>query len=142
MLILKNILQKMRNKKHHRKTFWWCLLRSRLLSLPKKNYFFLKGDICSKHPRIAKKGGLKPKKMSFLQFSLIPQVMFILATVSCTLVVLSLVHFLMALAANYAHIRGHDKFTDLAVNSSFMHSEQKLINLMHKFNSWWLLLWI
>jgi len=42
------------------------------------------------------------------------EVMFILATVSCTLVVLSLVHFLMALAANYAHIRGHDKFTDLA----------------------------
>ena len=45
--------------------------------------------------------------------------MFILATVSCTLVVLSLVHFLMALAANYAHIRGHDKFTDLAVNIIF-----------------------
>ena len=43
--------------------------------------------------------------------------MFILATVSCTLEVLSLVHFLMALAANYAHIRGHDKFTDLAVNA-------------------------
>jgi len=42
------------------------------------------------------------------------EVMFILATVSCTLVVISLVHFLMALAANYAHIRGHDKFTDLA----------------------------
>ena len=45
--------------------------------------------------------------------------MFILATVSCTLVVLSLIHFLMALAANYAHIRGHDKFTDLAVNIIF-----------------------
>merc|ERR1719468_1223352 len=25
---------------------------------------------------------------------------------------MSLVHFLMALSANYAHIRGHDKFTD------------------------------
>ena len=32
------------------------------------------------------------------------EVMFILATVSCTLVVVSLVHFLMALSANYAHI--------------------------------------
>jgi len=41
------------------------------------------------------------------------EVMFILATVSCMLVVLSLVHFLMALSANYAHIRGQDKFTDL-----------------------------
>lgn len=41
------------------------------------------------------------------------EVMFILSTVSCVLVILSLVHFLMALSANYAHIRGHDKFTDL-----------------------------
>lgn len=40
-------------------------------------------------------------------------VMFIFASVSCFLVILSLVHFLMALSANYAHIRGHDKFTDL-----------------------------
>ena len=59
--------------------------------------------------------------------------MFILATVSCTLVVLSLVHFLMALAANYAHIRGHDKFTDLAVNinnSSKSYSSLLIINLI------------
>lgn len=41
------------------------------------------------------------------------EVMFILATLSCFLVILSLVHFLMALSANYAHIRGHDKFTQL-----------------------------
>ena len=41
--------------------------------------------------------------------------MFILATVACFLVVMSLVHFLMALSANYAHIRGHDKFTELQV---------------------------
>ena len=47
------------------------------------------------------------------------EVMFILATVSCMLVVLSLVHFLMALSANYAHIRGQDKFTDLQVPSYF-----------------------
>jgi hypothetical protein len=45
------------------------------------------------------------------------EVMFILATVSCMLVILSLVHFLMALSTNYAHIRGHDKFTDLQVNN-------------------------
>ena len=40
-------------------------------------------------------------------------VMFSLATISCFIVILSLVHFLMALSANYAHIRGHDKFTEL-----------------------------
>ena len=41
------------------------------------------------------------------------EIMFILATASSVLVILSLVHFLMALSANYAHIRGHDKFTEL-----------------------------
>ena len=40
-------------------------------------------------------------------------IMYCLATISCFIVLLSLVHFLMALAANYAHIRGHDKFTEL-----------------------------
>ncbi len=39
--------------------------------------------------------------------------MFVLATAACMLVIVSLVHFLMALSANYAHIRGHDKFIQL-----------------------------
>ncbi|XP_037031609.1 neuronal membrane glycoprotein M6-a isoform X1 [Bradysia coprophila] len=41
------------------------------------------------------------------------EVMFILATVSCLLVILSMVHYLMCLAANYAHIRDHEKFQEL-----------------------------
>ena len=41
--------------------------------------------------------------------------MFILSTSSSLIVIMSLVHFLMALSANYAHIRGYDKFTDLKV---------------------------
>ena len=45
------------------------------------------------------------------------EVMFVLATVSSIIVVMSLVHFLMALSANYAHIRGYDKFTDLKVSN-------------------------
>ncbi len=40
-------------------------------------------------------------------------IMFILSTIACFVVIVSLVHFLMALSANYAHIRGHDKFTEL-----------------------------
>ncbi len=40
-------------------------------------------------------------------------VMFILATIACFIVIISLVHFLMALSANYAHIRGHGKFAEL-----------------------------
>ena len=43
------------------------------------------------------------------------EIMFLLATAACVLVIMSLVHFLMTLAANYVHIRGHDKFTDLLV---------------------------
>lgn len=41
------------------------------------------------------------------------EVMFILATLSCLLIILSLVHYLMCLAANYAHIRDHEKFQEL-----------------------------
>lgn len=39
--------------------------------------------------------------------------MFILAMVACILVIMSLVHYLMCLSANYAHIRGHKKFQEL-----------------------------
>ena len=46
------------------------------------------------------------------------ELMFLMATAACILVIFSLVHFLMALSANYAHIRGHDKFTDLVVSSA------------------------
>ncbi|XP_060532265.1 proteolipid protein DM beta isoform X2 [Cylas formicarius] len=38
------------------------------------------------------------------------EIMFILASVSCLLVILSLVHYLMCLSANYAHIRNQEKF--------------------------------
>ena len=54
----------------------------------------------------------------FTVMVVIMQVMFLIATAACVLVIMSLVHFLMALSANYAHIRGHDKFTDLVVSIS------------------------
>lgn len=41
------------------------------------------------------------------------EVMFILATLSSLLVILSLIHYLMCLSANYAHIRDHEKFQEL-----------------------------
>ncbi|KAK3930880.1 Neuronal membrane glycoprotein M6-b [Frankliniella fusca] len=41
------------------------------------------------------------------------EVMFILATVACLFVILSLMHYLMCLSANYAHIRDHEKFQEL-----------------------------
>ncbi|XP_015834396.1 neuronal membrane glycoprotein M6-a isoform X1 [Tribolium castaneum] len=41
------------------------------------------------------------------------EIMVILATVASVLVILSLVHYLMCLAANYAHIRDHEKFQEL-----------------------------
>ncbi len=41
------------------------------------------------------------------------KVMFVLATSACLLVIISLVHFLMALSANYVHISCHDKFIEL-----------------------------
>uniref|UniRef100_A0A1B6CAR0 Neuronal membrane glycoprotein M6-b n=1 Tax=Clastoptera arizonana TaxID=38151 RepID=A0A1B6CAR0_9HEMI len=39
--------------------------------------------------------------------------MFILASTASLLVILSLVHYLMCLSANYAHIRDHEKFQEL-----------------------------
>lgn len=41
------------------------------------------------------------------------ETMFILATAASMLVVLSLIHYLMCLSANYAHIRDHEKFQEL-----------------------------
>ncbi|BET01612.1 Myelin proteolipid protein (PLP or lipophilin) [Nesidiocoris tenuis] len=41
------------------------------------------------------------------------EVMFILASFACMLVILSLVHYLMCLSANYAHIRDHEKLQEL-----------------------------
>ena len=41
------------------------------------------------------------------------EVMFLLSTAASVLVIVSLVHFLMALSANHAHIRGQDKFAEL-----------------------------
>ncbi|KAJ9584230.1 hypothetical protein L9F63_021435, partial [Diploptera punctata] len=41
------------------------------------------------------------------------EVMFILASVACVLVIISLIHYLMCLSANYAHIRDHEKFQEL-----------------------------
>eukprot|EP00092_Neocalanus_flemingeri_P005360 GFUD01005775.1.p1 GENE.GFUD01005775.1~~GFUD01005775.1.p1 ORF type:complete len:268 (-),score=65.05 GFUD01005775.1:188-991(-) len=62
------------------------------------------------------------------------EVMFILSTVSCMLVVLSLVHFLMALSANYAHIRGQDKFTDLQ-DLHMMDITSETVNLTERDNN-------
>ena len=56
-------------------------------------------------------------KMFCIDYVQKAELMFLIATAACVLVVLSLVHFLMALSANYAHIRGHDKFTDLVVGT-------------------------
>ncbi|XP_034942870.1 neuronal membrane glycoprotein M6-b isoform X2 [Chelonus insularis] len=41
------------------------------------------------------------------------EVMFILATAAAMLVIFSLIHYLMCLSANYAHIRDHEKFQEL-----------------------------
>jgi len=41
------------------------------------------------------------------------ELMFILASAGTVLIILSLIHYLMCLAANYAHIRDHEKFQEL-----------------------------
>ncbi|XP_042211207.1 RNA-binding motif protein, X-linked-like-3 isoform X2 [Homarus americanus] len=51
------------------------------------------------------------------------EIMFILASVSAFLVILSLVHYLMCLAANYAHIKDQEKFMDLQ-EIQFLHESE------------------
>ena len=58
------------------------------------------------------------------------EIMFLLATAACVLVIMSLVHFLMTLSANYVHIRGHDKFTDLLVCVILCIVQWKFLNLV------------
>ena len=43
------------------------------------------------------------------------EIMFLASSASSFLVLMSLVHFLMSMSANYANIRGQDKFTELRV---------------------------
>lgn len=51
------------------------------------------------------------------------EIMFILASVSAFLVILSLIHYLMCLAANYAHIKDQEKFMDLQ-EIQFLHESE------------------
>lgn len=41
------------------------------------------------------------------------EIMFVLSLIACFFIILSLIHYLMCLSANYAHIRDHEKFQDL-----------------------------
>ena len=43
------------------------------------------------------------------------EIMFLASSASSFLILMSLVHFLMSMSANYANIRGQDKFTELRV---------------------------
>ncbi|XP_076031294.1 uncharacterized protein LOC143019506, partial [Oratosquilla oratoria] len=55
------------------------------------------------------------------------EVMFILASVSAFLVILSLIHYLMCLAANYAHIKDQEKFMDLQEIQFLQESEMSTL---------------
>ncbi|XP_069982798.1 neuronal membrane glycoprotein M6-a isoform X2 [Penaeus vannamei] len=55
------------------------------------------------------------------------EIMFILASVSSFLVILSLVHYLMCLAANYAHIKDQEKFMDLQEIQFLQESEMSTL---------------
>lgn len=54
-------------------------------------------------------------------------IMFILASVSAFLVILSLIHYLMCLAANYAHIKDQEKFNDLQEIQFLQESEMSTL---------------
>jgi len=60
------------------------------------------------------------------------EVMFIIATISCALVIMSLVHYLMCLSANYAHIKDHEKLQDFQELQYFTTGESEMTALAGK----------
>jgi len=60
------------------------------------------------------------------------EIMFILATVACVLVIMSLIHYLMCLSANYAHIKDHEKLQDFQELQYFTAGESEMTALASK----------
>ncbi|XP_044749969.1 proteolipid protein DM beta isoform X2 [Coccinella septempunctata] len=73
-------------------------------------YFLLPDNTPQERMKIS---GEKEVKSFCIDYVEKVEIMFIFATVACVLVILSLVHYLMCLSANYAHIRDHEKFQEL-----------------------------
>ena len=68
------------------------------------------------------------------------EVMFVFATLASLLVIISLVHYLMALSANHAHIRGQEKFNEL-LDLQDLNSEIMAMNAEKENYKWDELLW-
>ncbi|XP_017782949.1 PREDICTED: neuronal membrane glycoprotein M6-b isoform X2 [Nicrophorus vespilloides] len=96
-------------------TFWWMCANPRVASkqdcidFTQFNFFFPSGH----HQEHMKVCGDQDVKLFCKDYVEKAEIMFILATVSCILIIMSLIHYLMCLAANYAHIRDHEKMLEL-----------------------------
>ncbi|XP_022906290.1 proteolipid protein DM beta isoform X2 [Onthophagus taurus] len=73
-------------------------------------YFFFPENHRQEHMKVCSDQEVKQFCKDYVEKA---EILFILATASCLLIILSLVHYLMCLSANYAHIRDHEKFQEL-----------------------------
>ncbi|CAG0918959.1 unnamed protein product [Notodromas monacha] len=88
----------------------WLLIFVCLIVLSTVFTFFLSIDMNRDKLKICTDGDKKLFCRDYVQSA---HIMFVLATVSCLLVIISLVNYLMCLSANYAHIKESEKFRDL-----------------------------
>ncbi|XP_030745596.1 proteolipid protein DM beta isoform X1 [Sitophilus oryzae] len=73
-------------------------------------YFLFPSGTRQEHMKVSGESNVKAFCKDYVEKV---EIMFILATASVVLVILSLVHYLMCLSANYAHIRNQEKFLQL-----------------------------
>lgn len=70
-------------------------------------YFMFPAGTRQEHMKVSGESNVKAFCKDYVEKV---EIMFILATVASVLVILSLIHYLMCLSANYAHIRDQEKF--------------------------------
>ncbi|VEN54370.1 unnamed protein product [Callosobruchus maculatus] len=73
-------------------------------------YFLFPEGTRQEHMKVSGESGVRAFCIDYVEKA---ELMFVLATVASVLVILSLVHYLMCLSANYAHIRDQEKFLQL-----------------------------
>nr|CAH7723874.1 unnamed protein product [Callosobruchus chinensis] len=90
-------------------TVFWKMCENPRVSTYQDNFLFPEGTR-QEHMKVSGESGVRAFCIDYVEKA---ELMFVLATVASVLVILSLVHYLMCLSANYAHIRDQEKFLQL-----------------------------
>lgn len=115
-------------------TFWWGMCANKQKRPEKQCISFTEFDFLFPNgTRIEDMEVCGPEEIKLFCKDYVEngEIMFILATSACGLVVFSLIHYLMCLSANYAYIRDQEKLHDLE-DLRYLHSESEMTALAGK----------